>query len=876
MSGEQVKQTTESIAASPTHESAEHAHGQVGDLVGGIIALLLIASAALAFCKKTKLPFTIVLVVIGAGLAVLVKQPWFEFLGPATIFSQLAETEDGKEVIAEIILFVFLPALVFESAFALDVRQLRHNIVPILTLAVPGLLISTLIIAGIVALLTPIPFHYALVLGAILSATDPVAVISLFKKLGAPKRLTVLVEGESLFNDATAIVASRILVGVALAGAMTPAGVVSGAGSFLWIFFGGVLVGLVLAWLVGLVLGRVPDDPFIEISLTTGLAYGSFIIAEHLLHVSGVMATVAAAVTMGAWGRAKISPSVAHYLHQFWEYLAFMANSLIFLLVGLVVSLPQLRDSASILLCVTLAMLVSRAVVVFGFVPIVGRLSVPVSRGYQAVMYWGGLRGAIALAIVLQLPIMASHFDASPENLRDFGEWAERFIPLVMGAVLFTLLVPGLTIERLVRKLGLDKPPLSDRLARIAGLLSGKQRAVNRIPDLQEGGMFSARIAGVKREQCQADIKRLQDELELLRSQGMDEHQERRLLFLRGFAAEKSLYYDMYSKGHLSESAYRELNHEVGRLVETVGYERRVPEAASDVEQSSTLSRIAQRTADRFLFFTPLPEWLRAARTARDYELCWGRKQGTASVLAELDEADRTQVSRHDVVGDVADYFAAVHDMTERRIDEMASQFPEFVGAMQERLADRLIVNATSEAIEEAEKSGMIPHGVAEHMQEEFATQIRDLRSVPVGELHVNPLELLVRVPFFQDTPAEEFERVAKLLKEQTIPAGENIILQGQMGDSLYLIARGVVRISRDDGGVSRDLATLLAGDFFGEIALLHREPRTATCRAVTPCSLFQLRRADFDEIVHLCPAIKDALNKVEQERRGNDQERDS
>ncbi|MCB1828505.1 MAG: cation:proton antiporter, partial [Coxiellaceae bacterium] len=359
-------------------------------------------------------------------------------------------------------------------AFSLNPRQLRRNLSPILALAIPGLLLSTGLIGLIVYWLTPIDLAAALLLGAILSATDPIAVIALFKTLGAPKRLTVLVEGESLFNDATSIVTAKLLFTVVIAGVLTTHDITHGVIDFFFEFFGGVLVGWIIALAIGFILGLVESDPEIEISLTTILAYATFLVAQNMFHVSGVMATVAAGLTLSGWGRAKISPSVHSYMEYFWQFLAYIANALIFLLVGLSVNMQSVFDSLGILFVVIIAMFVSRAVITYGLIPILGRFpgAIPISKEYQTAIFWGGLRGAIALAIVL--------------SLQDFP-YKELFTALVTGAVLFTLLVNGLTMERLMKWLRLDIPPLSDRLAREEGQLSATKHALAGIPELQQG-----------------------------------------------------------------------------------------------------------------------------------------------------------------------------------------------------------------------------------------------------------------------------------------------------------------------------------------------------------------------------------------------------
>jgi CPA1 family monovalent cation:H+ antiporter len=271
-------------------------HGStVIDLVVLVVVLLFIAGAVRAFTKRVNLPFTVVLVVVGLVLRQLVEiAP--EFLRP------FAE----HEVSPDVILYVFLPTLIFESAFNLEPRLLKQNLLPVLTLAVPGLVLSTGIIGTIVWAATPFSLAESLLLGSILSATDPVAVIALFRNLGVPMRLNILVEGESLFNDATAIVASRILVGVVAGGyVLTPEAAFGSMVDFLFVFVGGAVVGWLAALVFGWILGQVESDPYIEVSLTTVLAYLSFFLAEHFLGVSGVMATVAAGLTMGSWGRAQ-------------------------------------------------------------------------------------------------------------------------------------------------------------------------------------------------------------------------------------------------------------------------------------------------------------------------------------------------------------------------------------------------------------------------------------------------------------------------------------------------------------------------------------------------------------------------------------------
>jgi CPA1 family monovalent cation:H+ antiporter len=756
-----------------------------------------------------------------------------------------------------VILFVFLPTLIFESAFNLDPRQLRRNLLPVLTLAIPGLIISTSIIGTLVWLATPFDFPTALLLGSILSATDPVAVIAIFKNLGAPSRLTVLVEGESLFNDATAIVVSRILVGVAAGGyVFTPEAALGSIGEITLVFLGGALVGWVLALFFGWMLGAVESDPFIETSLTTILAYISFLVAEGGFHVSGVMATVAAGLTMGSWGRAKLSASVAGHIEHFWEYMAYMANALVFLFVGLRVDLMALYNSLDILVWVIVGMLFARAVVIYGLIPLVGRLpnAEPIDVGYRTVMYWGGLRGAIALAIVL--------------SLKDFPA-ADLLVALVMGAVLFTLIVQGLSIGKVVKRFGLDNPPLADRVGRVEALLWAKRHGLERIPELRSGGLFSSRIATSLEHQLQQESENLHAELDRLRGTELDPVQERRLLFARTFAAEKTIYYDLFANGHLSENAYRDVCHSVDLQAETARHDRAMPTHTLHAWGEAKLDNPFFDKMRRWYGDTKLAERFRLSKNVTAYEVAWSRHQAAARLLAEFDELGLAEAVPADIVAEVRAQYEIWMDASEHRIDGWTEQFPEFVTAMQERLAKRLVVHAETEIIEREARAGSISEDVRKTVLDEFANQIHGLRGGDIAPLRVDPAELLRKVDFFKDLLPADFERIVRRLRPRTIAAGESVIREGDKGETLFLVARGVVRVSRaTNGAAAEDLATLMAGDFFGEMALLHGEARTATCRAVTPSALYALMRRDFDEVRAICPAMQSALEKADRERR--------
>lgn len=821
-----------------------HEASHIADNVAGIIALLLIAAVVLAFTKRIKLPFSVVLVLVGIGVTYLADRAP-HLLGP---LHELTLSPD-------LILYVFLPTLIFESAFNLDVRQLRQNLLSVLTLAVPGLLLSTAIIGSIITYFTPIPLLPALLLGSILSATDPVAVIALFKRLGAPQRLTILVEGESLFNDATAIVLAGILV-VMVTGQASADGfsVVDASIRFFVVFMGGLIIGWLMGWITGLILGLVRSDPNIETTLTTILAYASFLIAEEVFHVSGVMATVAAGLTLGGWGRMKLSAPVRNYVNHFWEYMGFVATALIFLMVGMRVDITALISAADILVVVLIAMLFSRALVVFGLIPVVNKLPRVQTTGkkYQAVMYWGGLRGAIALAIVLSIPAF---------------EYSEVFVAVVMGAVLFTLIVQGLTMEMLVQRLGLNQPPLADRIAEAEGTLAAKQHALSRLPELQTGGMFSTLIAEHAQLQCEAALQKAREHLHAIRAQEVPHDIEINLLYLRCFANEKAMYIDLFNKGHLSESSLRAILGVLVIQIDVMRFQGQYRSVQSHRLPKERIFKAYLNLLDHIPVLNLLSEHMRLEHIVRAYEQAWAHFQACQSVIEHIDDLAKLTQLAPEQVEEISKQYHHWQQVAQDYIDQMSEQYPEFVDAMQQRLSHRLILLAEQDAIHHQRRQGVVPASVAEEMLEDIDNQLWRLRGQEVDPLKVGPSELLRKVPFFADIAPEAFEQIASRMHSHSTQARENIIKQGKRGDALYLIARGVVRVSREENGRSTDLATLKAGDFFGEMALINDEPRVASVNAVTTCSLYVLQRKDLALVMKTNPSIRAALEHAAHER---------
>lgn len=820
----------------------EHESANITNLVTGIVLLLLVAAVTTMLSKKiNKLPLTVGLVFVGIGISA-----FGEDLPGLSLLSEFQLTP-------ELVLFVFIPTLIFESSLNLDARQVSRNIWPILTLAIPGLLLSTGIIGLLFSWLTGVDLMVALLLGAILSATDPVAVVAIFRQLGVPERLTILVEGESLFNDATSLVLATILIGLLASEGFSASVLIDGTWEFLVVFTGGVLVGWFLALITGYSLGLVESDPAIEITLTTILAYFSFVIAEHVFHVSGIMAVVAAGLTLGSWGRSKVSPSTSEFMEQFWEYLAYVANVLIFLMVGLQIDLAALWSSVDLIAIVIFAMLVSRAVIVFGVVPLAGKVpgAEKITMPFQLVMYWGGLRGAIALAIVLSLP--------------EF-EYKQTLISIVMGAVLFTLVVQGLSIERLVRMLGLDKLSLPDKLAKLEGDQNARREGLARINLLVAGGEFSQRVADNIKARCESELASLQKEIESL-NETMTQPQMAKVLAMRCLAREKSRVYELFSRGLINEWAFRRLDHTVAVQLDEVRHHGLMPTR----ELEPTLATdVFNRVFEVFekLDALSLLEQFSTARIVRDYEVAWGRFRAANSVLKSLDQFAVDGQIDQATTRQVRQVYEDIRENSQKQLSQVAELYPEFVEAVQEQLGQRLLLIVEQESVEHASELGLIQSGIADSIMKEQSARLRQLKQDNVSAaFEIEVSEILKKVPMFQSIDPAGHETIGSYLKRRTIPRGTAIIRQGDEGDSMFLIARGIANVEVVDHGDRQHLATLYAGDFFGESALLHSTPRNASAIAATPCSLYELRRKDLDTICRLNPEIRKTVEAVDRER---------
>ncbi len=391
-----------------------------------LIWLLIAASIIAILADRLRIPYTAALVAGGLVLGVLPFGP----------ISPLDPANRPHWLTPDVILIVFLPALVFEGSVKLNVRELLRDWMPLLILANVGVVLATLVTGCLVFWWDGLPLLVSFLFGAIISATDPISVLAIFKNWRIDPRLSLIIESESLLNDGTAAALFQIILAGILAGHLN---LIRGVGAFLLEVIGGAALGIVLGYAASKITARI-DDPQIEITLTTLVAYGSYLLAYHL-HLSGIIATASAGLVVGNIGKPGMSPQTKTALQAFWEYLAFVMNSVIFLLIGLEVHVASLIRSYDLVLFAVAAVLIGRALSVYLLVPASNAIAESIPFRWQHVLFWGGLRGALALALALSLET-------------SFPQRA-RLLDLTFGVVVFSILVQALTLKPLLRVLGL-------------------------------------------------------------------------------------------------------------------------------------------------------------------------------------------------------------------------------------------------------------------------------------------------------------------------------------------------------------------------------------------------------------------------------------
>ena len=801
-----------------------------------IMAMLATGIVASGIFRKLPIPYTVILVVIGIALARL-----------AEIWHPL-EPLQHFHLTPDLVLFIFLPALIFESGLNLNARQLVKDIAPVLTLAVPALLISTALVGVGLWSLLPIDLMVALLFGALISATDPVAVIALFKELGTPERLTVMVEGESLLNDATAIVVVTILLGLYAASPASGLDVAGTAvGQFLVVFFGGALVGAIFGFVISWMMTRFAHEASAVLILSLVLAYVSFVVAEHDLHVSGVMAVVACAIVFGIFGMPRLPRESVELMHETWEFIAHICNTLLFLFVGMLVDFASLIGDLWYILFAVVLVQASRAALVYSSVPLIEKLfKLPhVTLGERHIMFWGGLKGGLAIAIVLSLPV-----DLPGREL---------LIHLTLGVVLFTMLVNAPTIRPLIRSLGIDKLS-ADELAELKrGIIGAKHEVEHILSRFSDSGLLSKAGHHTVKDETHGILNEWLPEVI-----GDDELRHQRLSALNAEMQEMD---DLFKAGVLNQYAYLDLRGEIMRKYDHIVTEHRVTDRRDSVRQDNLFLR----------FEDALVRWLREKDWAVNLLSHYQNRRLSSHLMRDIARILMAEAALQSLREDEsvsAEHRQKIESNYNKQlaffrahISDTRNSFPEFFERFEASLCERSALVAALHNIEEAHHRGSITTKVYVYLEERINKAIDEIRPIAEPLQKLLARDLIEMVPLFAGLPEAALEKIAQTAIPVNYLDGDTIIGTGEQGDALYIVARGRLEALLRHGSEEQKLGELGAGEFFGEMALLGDSVRKADVRAISACSLLRINSKDVMSVAHEHPEVSQRLEKARAER---------
>ncbi|HWA91406.1 MAG TPA: sodium:proton antiporter [Rhizomicrobium sp.] len=447
----------------------------------GISALLVAISIVVPVSRRLMLPYTLVL----AGLGCLIGLLGYLKLAAVGLGGQIAGGLREIGLLDDAFIYVFLPPLLFSAGLTVDVRHILEDVGYVVLLAFVAVLLCTVFVGYGLDVVTPFGILPCLLLGTIVSTTDTAAVINIFREAGAPKRLSAIVEGEALFNDAAAIALFGLFLDMITEGRQLD--VLDAARDFLVALIGGAAFGYAMARVCGWLISLLQDSVTTEVTLTIALAYFTFVVSNEVLGISGVVATVTLATFVGSGSRTRVSPGSWEILHNVWEHLDFWATSFIFIISAMYIprSLTVFTwGDALDVLVVFVAALASRALVIGGMMPTFSAIgaSKPLRRAYKAVLWWGGMRGAVTVALALA----TTATDGIPEPVRHL------ITSTAIGYVIASLILNGLTLRPLMKLLHLDKFNEADHALRSRMVMLARRRIKKELNDVAAAVGFDA------------------------------------------------------------------------------------------------------------------------------------------------------------------------------------------------------------------------------------------------------------------------------------------------------------------------------------------------------------------------------------------------
>lgn len=701
-----------------------------------IILAVIIGAAVRHFFQKSPLPFTVLLLLIGLGLGVMARVGLFEHwnIGIADLDVSFINNSItwAANIDPHLLLYVFLPILIFEAAFAMDVHTFKKSVTNAVLLAVPGIVIA-LVLTALSALfmrdagigLSSWTWSISLMFGAVISATDPVAVVALLKELGASKKLGTLIEGESLLNDGTAIVIFMVFF-TAITGTASGTNPILEFGR---VSFGGAFIGIAVGWIVLTWIKRVFNDAMVEISVVVAAAYLTFLVAEHFFHVSGVLALVAFGLVMAGVGRSRISPQVAHFMHEFWELAGFIANCIIFLIVGVVIAQrSEISGSNFIVLGIVYVVIhVVRAIVILLLYPFMRKAGYGLPKKDAIIVWYGALRGAIGLALALIVAGTPYSTALAEMGVSEAGweEIKDQFLFVTAGIVTLTLLVNATTVGSIVNALGLTKVAP----ARVKMMLNAKSLL------RQTSETHMSKISGdryMKRANWDTVTGYLPDEVDAKKMSEVENAEIQAIAETRRriLEKEKSSYWSQFGEGLLGPTAVRRLSDGISEILDAGGM---IPlSARNDLEEQWETPKLLAR----MMKWPIVGRWAEKTfydRLTISYDCAVGFVLAQDELLQLVKSMSRGATSDDEV----RDLEIIEEEINENKIHgqsfirNLRKNYSDIYNAISTRQAVRAMLSFEKLSIDKLQKKGQIDGGEAEKMKTSLQIRTKNLIDNP-------------------------------------------------------------------------------------------------------------------------------------------------
>jgi monovalent cation:H+ antiporter, CPA1 family len=819
----------------------------VAGLVFGIAGLLALIAVLPPLATRLRLPYTVFLALVGCGLGLAIGIADSIHAGGAERpIVDLLHTLGSMPITSEIFLWVFLPLLLFETSVNLDAGDLLDDLGPILVLAVLAVILCTAIAGLAVWAVTAYSLIGCLLLASIVATTDPAAVVAIFREVGAPKRLVSLVEGESLLNDAAAIAIFGAILFMITEG--VEPGAVSLLRGFAWDFLGGAVAGAVLGRLAGLLVGRLDQGGPAEVTLSLALAYMSYAVSGFYLHVSGVVAVVVAGLVFGTTGRTRVAQREWQSVQTIWRQLGFWASSLIFILASM--SAPATLASATwqealALLALIVGALVARVVALFGIVPALTRVSnyQAIETPYKLVIIWGGLRGALTLALAL----------AVTENFRLPPELRQLVAVLATGFVLFTLFVQATTLRLLIRRLGLHLLTPIERLMRARALDLA-------YAEVREGIAAAARSHGLDPALARNVEARIGS---ADRADGIAPEDDPGETLLReqvitALATVTNREHRLY----VNEVASRMVSRGVGTLALDhasmlldalrtegfVGYRN----ITRELDSFDRRMRLAAWLHRRLRLHRPL-----AKRLAERVELFLVKRVVIEQLLGFTRERIAPLFGPR-VAGAIERIQEARLERVDRALDALRLQYPQHWQEAAQQYLGRVALRLEYDRYVSMYDERLLSPQLFQSLSGDIRQRRREIDRTPHFDLGLDVMSMMRRVPLFEAISDDRLAELRRLLRPRLALPGERIVQRGMPGDAMFFITSGAVEVR-----LGSEPIRLGTGEFFGEMALIQRRPRTADVIALGYCQLLELNREAFRQLLRTDPEIMRQVRKV-------------